>query len=167
MRHSVLGWAAACMLISNLAYASQNACSDFAGSWSGECQDLSEQTYSDAVRIDQIGCDYFRIARQEKDEERYEVGELKRTSRTSGATGWTSEFNEIALWNQDASVLILSSSSFSYNMRDSEHWKDRTMQRIAIRTGKLIITSEMNGEGIVQGAAKVRSAQYVCRYNKQ
>lgn len=167
MHNAVTGWAAACLLAISTTSAAQNPCSDFAGSWVGECQDASEEPYADSVRIDQIGCNYFRIARQEQGEERYEVGEVKRTSRTSATTGWTSEFNEIALWNQDSSILMLSSSSFSYNMRDNEHWKDRTMQRIAIRTGKLIFVSELNGEGLVQGVTKTRASQLICRYNKQ
>ncbi len=142
------------------------SCADFSGQWVGQCQDMSENTHDDNIRIDQTGCQYLRIVNRDKGESSYEVGEARRFGRTSPATSWNSDLNEIALWSPDKSLLTVSISSTFNNMSTGEHWKDHGSQKFAFRAGKLLVTHLMDGDGLVNGENQTRTSTLICRYSK-
>lgn len=142
------------------------ACADFSGQWTGQCQDMNENTHDDSIRIDQTGCQYLRIISKDKGETNYEVGEARRSGRTSTATGWNSDTHEFTTWNGDKTLLTISISSTFNNMTTGEHWKDRGSQKFAFRAGKLVVTHVMDGDGIVNGTDQTRSSTLICRYSK-
>lgn len=142
------------------------ACTDFSGQWSGQCQDMNQNTHDDSIRIDQTGCQYLRIISKDKGESNYEVAEARRSGRTSTATGWNSDTHEFTTWNADRTLLTISISSTFNNMTTGEHWKDRGSQKFAFRAGKLVVTHVMDGDGIVNGSDQTRSSTLICRYSK-
>lgn len=142
------------------------ACADFSGQWTGQCQDMNENTHDDSISINQTGCQYLRMISKDKGEANYELGEARRTGRTSPATGWNSDSQEFTTWSTDKTLLTISISSTFNNMTTGEHWKDRGTQKFAFRAGRLLVTHVMDGDGIVNGQDQTRSSTLICRYSK-
>lgn len=143
------------------------ACQDFNGHWEGECEiQQTEDIFRDVVDIFQVGCAHLRLQHQDRSATDYEVGEATRSGKTSSLTMWNSDAHELMLWNADQSVLTLSVNANSNQLVTQEHWKEIGAQRIAFRSGKLIISIQIQSEGMIKGVPQSSAKSLVCRYNK-